>query len=220
MIDLDKINQFENTELCIIMNKFKSDKGLKSNSEEYSHHNYSCIYDYLFKNIKNNELRIFELGIGTNNINLKSNMGVNGIPGASLFGWKEYFQNSIIFGADIDKNILFDEDRIKTYYCDQTNPFIIQSMWSDTELSEDFDIIIEDGLHEFWANVIFFENSIHKLKKGGYYIIEDILKNEIILFENKIIEWREIYPYLDIQLLILTDKYNKHDNNLLIFSYN
>ena len=93
ILDLLNINQFKTTELCDIMNKYKSDKGLKNNLEDYSHHNYTCIYDYLFKNIKNNNLRIFELGIGTNNISLKSNMGINGVPGASLFGWEEYFPN-------------------------------------------------------------------------------------------------------------------------------
>ena len=30
-------------------------------------------------------------------------------------------------------------------------------MWNDQSLQEDFDIIIEDGLHTFSANVCFFE---------------------------------------------------------------
>lgn len=49
-------------------------------------------------------------------------MGNNCRPCASIYGWKEFFQNSLIFGADIDKDILINEDRIKTYYCDQTKP--------------------------------------------------------------------------------------------------
>lgn len=220
IVNLEFIDQTKTTELCHIMNKHKSDKGLKSNPSEYSHHNYSCIYNYLFSDIKNNSLRIFELGIGTNNIKLKSNMGINGVPGASLFGWEEYFLNSHIYGADIDKNILFNKDRIKTFFCDQTNEKIINDMWNNINLDESFDIIIDDGLHEYNANVCFFENSIHKLKKCGYYIIEDILKNEISLFNNKILEWEKKYPFLKIQLLMLTDKCNKADNNLLIFYYN
>jgi len=111
-------------------------------------------------------LRIFELGIGTNNVNLPSNMGANGRPGASLYGWREFFPNSKIYGADIDRDILFQTDQIHTFYCDQTNEHSITSMWSnEPELSENFDFIIEDGLHEFHANVCFFEKSIHKLKK-------------------------------------------------------
>ena len=49
-------------------------------------------------------------------------MGINGKPGASLYGWSDFFPNSKIFGADIDINILFRTERIKTYYCDQLNP--------------------------------------------------------------------------------------------------
>ena len=33
--------------------------------------------------------------------------------------WKEYFSNAEIYGADIDKNVLFFENRIKTYHVDQ-----------------------------------------------------------------------------------------------------
>ena len=46
-------------------------------------------------------------------------------------------------------------------------------MWKSLD---GFDIIIDDGLHEFHANKCFFENSIEKLNPGGFYIIEDIGK--------------------------------------------
>ena len=45
-----------------------------------------------------------------------------------------------------------------------------------------FDIIIEDGLHTFEANKCFFENSIHKVKRGGIYIIEDITNIDLPKF--------------------------------------
>jgi hypothetical protein len=44
--------------------------------------------------------------------------------------WRDYFPNSEIFGADIDRDVLFDEDRIRTYYVDQLDPEAIASMWS------------------------------------------------------------------------------------------
>jgi hypothetical protein len=132
------------TDLCFIMNYFGSDKG---DPIESGNHNYTQTYDQLFKDIRKDKLRIFELGLGTNNPNFPSNMGVNGKPGASLRGWKQYFKNSEIFGADIDKGILFEEDRIKTFYCDQNNGDAIHEMWAKPELESGFDIIIEDGLH-------------------------------------------------------------------------
>ncbi len=213
------IDYTKSTELCEIMGRYGSDKGHINISS--SPHNYTIFYYNLFKDIKNNNLRIFELGLGTNNINLPSNMGVDGKPGASLYGWKEFFKNSNIFGADIDKNILFNTDRIKTFYCDQTNIDSIRNLWNEKELEENFDIIIEDGLHTFEANVCFFENSIHKLKKNGYYIIEDIYIDSTP-YENKIIEWKNKFPHLTFEILKITPPTingSRTANNLVVIRY-
>ena len=114
------------TPLCEIMGRNKSDKGSLNIHESW--HNYTTFYYSIFNELSLKPLRLFELGIGTNNPNLKSNMGINGRPGASLYGFSEFFPNSEIFGADIDKNILFNTDKIKTFYCDQTNNEIIKNM--------------------------------------------------------------------------------------------
>jgi FkbM family methyltransferase len=214
---LDTVNVTQSTPLCKIMGKYNSDKGdIKIND---SWHNYTTVYYSIFKNIQMDKLRIFELGLGTNNINIPSNMGINGSPGASLYGWSEFFINSDIFGADIDKNILFNTDKIKTFFCDQTNPDIIRSMWNNLELKDNFDIIIDDGLHSFNANVCFFENSIYKLKPNGYYIIEDIGNCETSLFVEQIKKWKKKYHYLEFTLLDIPSKINKYDNRLLVIYY-
>jgi hypothetical protein len=200
--------------VCEIMGKHGSDKG--NIDITTSCHNYTVIYYNLFKDIQNKQLRIFELGLGTNNTDVPSNMGEQGFPGASLYGWSEFFTNSKVYGADIDQRILFNTENIKTYYCDQTNPHVIKYMWNEPELTEPFDIIIEDGLHEFAANVCFFENSIHKLKQNGFYIIEDIMNNEIDPFSDKINEWKTKYPDLYFHLLKIPSLVNQWDNNMLI----
>ncbi len=202
------------TPLCEIMGRNRSDKG--SIDIQSSWHNYTTFYYSIFKNLKNEKLRIFELGLGTNNTNVPSNMGRDGRPGASLYGWREFFVNSEIFGADIDSNILFNSDRIKTYYCDQTNPRVIQNMWNNPDLEENFDIIIEDGLHEYNANVCFFENSVHKLKSNGFYIIEDISLGYINAFNNKIKEWENKYLDCQFNLIQIPSQKNNCDNVLLV----
>ena len=116
----------------------------------------------------------------------------------------------------IDSDILFNTDKIKTFYCDQTHPETIEKMWNEPDLQENFDIIIEDGLHTFNANVCFFENSIHKLKPNGYFIIEDIHIHEIHLFANKIKEWESQYKDCLFNLLKIPSSCNHHDNNLLV----
>lgn len=212
-----EFNPFEATELCHIMGNNRSDKG--SSNIKNSWHNYTTFYYSLFNTIKNKELRIFELGLGTNDESLPSNMGRNGRPGASLFGWKEFFPNALVFGADIDKKILFNSERIQSFYCDQRNPDEIKILWNNKSLEEPFNIIIDDGLHDFAANVCFFENSIHKLAKGGYYIIEDIQNKEVALFRDKVGQWREKYKHLQINLVQIPSAVNNHDNNLLVVHY-
>ena len=154
--------------------------------------------------------------MGTNNTSIPSNMGKHGKPGASLRGWKKFFQNSNIFGADIDRDILFEEERIKTYWCDQTSPEAIKNMWNDKSLPESFDIIIEDGLHTFEANKIFFENSIHKLKKGGVFIIEDIRYDSLLLFRKLLIDWESKYLDCSFFLNKLPNVNNRVDNNIIV----
>ncbi len=202
------------TPLCKIMGANKSDKGHEDIHNSW--HNYTLLYYKMFEGLRDKPLRIFELGLGTNNINIPSNMGANGRPGASLYGWAEFFPNAIVFGADIDKDVLFHTDRIKTYYCDQTNPEIITDMWRSPGLEESFDIIIEDGLHEPNANVCFFENSIHKLKDGGVYVIEDIAYNTLPQWEVQLNIWRKQYSKYIFNIARLNSKVNDWDNNLII----
>jgi SAM-dependent methyltransferase len=208
------INLAQSTPLCEIMGRNNSDKGHMLITRSW--HNYTPYYYKMFESIKDSPLRIFELGLGTNNENIPSSMGSHGRPGASLYGWREFFVNSQIFGADIDRDILFDCYRIKTYYCDQTNPDVIKNMWDEPELKENFDIIIEDGLHTFDANVCFFENSIHKLKPNGIYIIEDIETDKLELWSGQIKEWSKKYDKLVFKLVEFPSHLNSHDNNLLI----
>ena len=202
------------TPLCRIMGEQGSDKGHANINA--SRHNYTTLYYNLFKDMRYKPLRVFELGLGTNNTDVPSNMGPHGRPGASLYGWNQFFPSAKIFGADIDTRILFQTPAIKTYYCDQTNPTIINKMWEIPELQEPFDIIVEDGLHTFDANVCFFENSIHRLAKGGYYIIEDIATPDIEKFEEIFKEWRQVYTNLTFTLIVLPSTTNTWDNSVAV----
>jgi hypothetical protein len=89
-------------------------------------------------------------------------------------------------------------------------------MWNEVHLQESFDIIIEDGLHTFEANVCFFENSFHKLSDNGIYVIEDILNKDIPRFEERINIWKYQRPDLEFTLLRIGSRVNPVDNNLLV----
>jgi lipopolysaccharide biosynthesis glycosyltransferase/SAM-dependent methyltransferase len=202
------LNPVIRTPLCDIMKQYGSDKGGPL-------HNYTTLYYSLLQAKQQNPLRIFELGLGTNNVTIKSNMGPNGKPGASLRGWAEFFPQARIFGADIDKAILFQEERIQTFYTDQLDRITIKGMWLHKDLQQGFDLIVDDGLHTYDANVCFLENSIHKLNPGGYYIIEDIRNCDVPLFHKRLEGWRQTHPTYTFQLVLLEHS-NTNDNTLFV----
>ena len=207
----------DRTNLCKIMDKNKSDKSNRGISS--MGHNYTKYYSSIFNELRFKDIKLFELGLGTNNVNVEFNMGENGNPGASIFGWDEYFVNGDIYGADVDAGCLFTTDKIRTFYCDQTDAWIVKQMWDNKYLDFQFDIIIEDGLHKFDANVNFFENSYHKLKNDGIFIIEDINSDEIPNWLNKFDEYQIKFPQFEFKIIQMECEYNRVDNNLIEIRY-
>jgi hypothetical protein len=200
---LKPVDLSKHTKLCRIMTDAGSDKGADK-------HNYAAVYEELF--CGRDITRLFEVGLGTNYLDVPSNMGADGRPGASLRGWREFFPDADIFGADIDRRILFSEPSIETFYVDQRSPRAISDMWTEIGL-HDFDVIIDDGLHEFEANRMFFEHSIRHLKKDGLFIIEDILctRSNIEAFEAFLRQTGH-----EFALLVLPHPTNGTDNCLAI----
>jgi len=198
------------TTLCALMTSYGSDKGDER-------HNYTTLYSKLFAPWKEQKINLFELGIGTNFPDIPFNMGIEGNPGASLYGWADYFSHAQIYGADIDQRILFNEKNIHTFFCDQRDKNSIQNLFSNEDLKDiTFDIIIEDGLHEFEANLTFLENSLHKLKTGGIYIIEDLTAASRIAFIDRTPKLKNAFHLKYVEVITIPSSLNRFDNALLI----
>ena len=119
-------------------------------------------------------------------------------------------------GADIDRTVLFTDDRIQTHYCDQRNPETIRSLWARPELRTLFDVIIDDGLHTIEGNVTFLTGSLEHVRSGGLYVIEDIRAVDLDHWRAYIGEHQRRYPGHEIALVQLPNAANRFDNNLLI----
>ena len=207
---LRSVNVIAPTEMCRIMTRNWSDKGK-------NRHNYTTIYSALFGKLRDQPLRIFELGLGTNNPELVSSMGENGRPGASLRGWREIFPHALVYGADIDRDILFEEDRIKTFYCDQLDSAAIHDLWSQPALQGLMDIILDDGLHTFEGNISFLEGSLEHLRPGGFYVVEDILQETIERWYERLETiYSKRFPNYEFAFVEMPNSFNDYDNNLLI----
>ena len=161
--------------LSELSEKFVSDKGyidhnINKKTYNWEPHSYTHFYNKLFNHCRGEIKLVLECGIS---------------EGGSLRMWKEFFFNANIYGADIDKNLLFKEDRIQTYHVDQLSKSSIDKMWQDIKIGE-FDIIIDDGYHSAEGNIVFFLNSFNKLKKNGIYIVEDVKYRDIGTVLNKL----------------------------------
>jgi hypothetical protein len=171
-----------NNLLSSLCDKFGSDKGSTLEEDHpypWKPHAYANFYTLIFEPNRFAAINLFECGIGTSNLTLPANMGHSARPGASLRAWAEYFPSGKILGADIDPDIMFEENRIQTIVVDQT------SSKSSEEFNRhfpdaSFDIVIDDGLHSFEGNTKFFQHFRHTLKETGVWVIEDLTPLSVI----------------------------------------
>lgn len=205
------------TPLCRVMRDCGSDKGM-------GWHNYTTLYSELVMPLVGKPgVKVFELGIGTNDPAAPSSMGAGGTPGASLRGWARHLPDALVYAADIDRMILVNEPRIRCFYVDQRDPASVAALWFQDELAGSaFDVIIDDGLHEFDANVCFFEGSWHKLKVGGIFVIEDLMPGTYAkLAASKVDEWRADPRFagkLRFHLLRIPNAKNTSGDNALLIA--
>lgn len=151
-------------------------------SDKSTRHNYYLAYASILKN-REKVSGLLEIGMGSNNVKIASNMGAAGQPGASVRAFKDFLPNATVFGADIDKSILFSEDRIQTFFVDQTDTITFQEL--DKSLPKKLDLIIDDGLHSPNANLMTLNFALQKMKdnKDGYVVIEDIREEAVPLWQ-------------------------------------
>ncbi len=149
--------------LKVLFDRYGSDKA--------TYHDYHHAYGAILA--RGEEIQaVLEVGMGTTNEDIASNMGADGTPGASLRAFRDYLPNAHIFGADIDRAILFRDERITTYFVDQTDLGSVHALGQ--QLPGELDLIIDDGLHAPDANLSILILALTKLKAGGWFLIEDI----------------------------------------------
>jgi cephalosporin hydroxylase len=140
-------------------------------SDKARHHDYHLLYGSLLSE-PTSISALLEIGLGTDNPHVVSNMGKGGKPGGSLRAFRDFLPEAQVYGADIDRQILFEEDRITTFFVDQTDPASFTALAS--LIGDDFDLIIDDGLHSPNANLAVLDFGLRKLKVGGWLVVEDI----------------------------------------------
>jgi ubiquinone/menaquinone biosynthesis C-methylase UbiE len=81
-------------------------------------------------------------------------------------------------------------------------------MWLNVQ-KNNFDLIIDDGLHTNDANITFFSESFKFLKPNGIYIIEDVSNDNLLSLIN-------YFSNYNFQAIVLKSKEVRYANNNLI----
>ena len=157
-------------------------------------HNYHLVYAEILNRLgQDRPLRTLEIGLGTNNSNLASNMNYLGTRhrvGASLRSFRDFLPRSAVFGADVDERILFAEERIRTAAVDQMSRASFSKLFTAFGALP-FDLIIDDGLHAVGSsmNTLLFALSAANVHspRGAYIVVEDIHSRQLPVFE--LISW-------------------------------
>ncbi len=123
-------------------------------------HGYTKVYEKYFDNIRDQKLKILEIGIA---------------DGKSLLMWSDYFQNSTIIGIDIHKIDIqkkkLDRNNIKVHQGSQSDEKFIDEIISEYG---SFDVIIDDGSHLKKDVIKSFHLLFPHLNDDGLYVVEDI----------------------------------------------
>ena len=157
---------YRNTE--IIKNKcdknwftLEQARTFKKSNKDYGFHGHcyiECVYENLFKNYKESQGHLLEIGIET---------------GASLLLWYLYFSEMKIHGMDIDDKKYGSPKEISIEQFDTTDLSPSLKEYVENNLKK-FDIIIDDGDHRWRSQLQTAVNLFPTLKDDGIYVIEDI----------------------------------------------
>jgi glycosyltransferase involved in cell wall biosynthesis len=149
------------TRLCTLAEKYGSDKCPAIS------HTYTPSYHALLNDKKVDNF--LEIGIGNVPL-MKHIVGETYQPGASLRMWRDYFPGASIYGCDIDKSVMFEEDRIKTFWVDQGSTRDLETCVPKIG----YDVILDDGSHLLNHMMTSFRALWPRVAPNGLYIIEDI----------------------------------------------
>ena len=158
----DQLSRDSSERLGKLLDHWGSDK---------TRHGYQTLYGRILQDSLSVK-RVLEIGLGTNNEDVVSHMTSRGRPGASLRAFRDFCSEAQIYGADVDRRVLFEENRIKTFYVDQLDQESVDGL--QKQLPTDFDLVIDDGLHSPDANIRILLFGLAIVKVGGWVVIEDI----------------------------------------------
>jgi hypothetical protein len=120
-------------------------------SDKAKDHDYHRVYQSIVDSLRfeHRPILVSEIGLGTNNLDTPSNMGIYGSPGASAKAFRDYDDLITVLGGDVDQRILFAETRITTLKVDQLDITSLRNFICKHRPT----LLIDDGLHTPRSNL-------------------------------------------------------------------
>ena len=163
---------------------------LKKHGSDKIFSQYDQIYSQILEPLKNKSIKFLEIGLGTLDPSIPStycgNLSYfpNYKPAGILRAWADFFAKGDIYGIDVAEDCMISGDRITTFLGSSKDLNFCNNNFAD----ESLDVIIDDGLHDFESQVVTLSHFFNKVKKGGFYIIEDITREvngeSLLSFKN------------------------------------
>jgi len=205
------------TDLCNLGVKHPTDKSAYVGGNLHRHA-YMAIYDMLFMPLRYKKIKIAEGGILDNN---------------SMKCWREYFPYAELHGFDFNGDLLqsaISENLSNTIYhkMDVSDSTLIGKAFEAS--GGNFDIIIDDMIHDVHHNALFSNQAYKYLKPSGLLILEDISETLNIVYGGNHEElynnyFEPIKKYFSSMTFIASEHKNKfsgdlHNDKLLVFCKN
>ena len=160
-------------------------------------HSYEHVYNEIFDKYKNTCKNILEIGID---------------GGFGLQSYSEYFINSTVYGIDIRDNInsnIKQNPNIKICIGDACSDEVIN------HFNIEFDIIVEDASHLPEHQIQHFKDYSKFIKKGGVYIIEDVMEGYLDRVVNEISYHASEFAYKVHDLRHIK---NRYDDIMIVYT--
>lgn len=150
---------YQMTELCELARKHLTDKGGQHYHAGDTCHAYTPVYHEMLGHRRDKIKNVLEIGVN---------------HGCSVVMWEEYFPNAHIIGLDSNGGCYRGPGhlgRVSVRMADQNNGADLDRETADVP---EFDLIVDDGSHEFEHQVFSARHLLSRLAPDGLYVIEDI----------------------------------------------
>lgn len=139
-------------------------------------HPFTPFYFELLKDKRKSIRKVLEIGIGNLDDTLKRRPYRSG---ASLLMWRDFFPNALIYGIDILPYALYEDVRIRSFICNQTNKDDLQKLIN--KIGSDIDLIVDDGSHKTKNQIFSCLSLMPIVHSDVIYIIEDVTAPETVV---------------------------------------